>query len=68
MLYGLKDAGCNFERCLDRALRARFDARLTVMDRSVYKITMEEGIIMLGVFVDDIIWFGTTPTAVARFR
>ena len=68
MLYGLKDAGRNFERYLDRVLRTRFGAKPTVVDRSVYKIEMAEGIIMLGVFVDDIIWFGTTPDVVARFK
>ena len=68
MLYGLKDAGRNFERYLDRVLRTRFGAKPTVVDRSVYKIKMDEGIIMLGVFVDDIIWFGTTPDVVARFK
>ena len=68
MLYGLKDAGRNFERYLDRVLRTRFGAKPTVVDRSVYKITMEEGVLFLGCFVDDLVYFGTTDAVVARFK
>ena len=61
MLYGLKDAGRNFERYLDRFLRKRFDAQPMVADRSVYKIQMGDDVVMCCVFVDDVVFYSTRP-------
>ena len=71
MLYGLPDSGRNFERYFDRFLRDACGAVPMiqipmVVDRSVYKILTKNGdVIYCAVFVDDVVFWGTSDSAVS---
>ena len=71
MLYGLPDSGRNFERYFDRFLRDACAAPM-VVDRSVYKILTKRQkwrrVIYFAVFVDDVVFCGTSDSAVSAFR
>ena len=69
MLNGLPDSGRNFERYFDRFLRDACGAVPMVVDRSVYKILTKNGdVIYCAVFVDDVVFWGTSDSAVSAFR
>ena len=66
-LYGEKSAGRARMQYLDRFLRKRFGAVPIVADRCVYQVDIRGHHLVIGTFVDDISYFGTSQWIVDYF-
>ena len=67
MLYGEKSAGRAWMQYLDRFLRKRFGAVPIIADRCVYQVDIRGHHLVIGTFVDDISYFGTSQWIVDYF-
>ena len=67
MLYGEKSAGRAWMQYLDRFLRKRFGAVPIVADRCVYQVDIQGHHLVIGTFVDDISYFGTSQWIIDYF-
>jgi len=66
-LYGLRQAPRAWNLCLDNCLKNLGFSRCT-QEQAVYTRSNEDGVLIVGVYVDDLIVTGTSPAAVRSYK